>query len=303
MSLFIRIILLLIASIVQANPSSPQPSPQIVVSIRPLYGITQTLLEGITAPQLLLQESFSPHHFHMLPSQAQMLIDADLIIYIDPQFERFLDPFKEKFSAKSLILSNAAGISLKPSRNHHHDDHHHNDHHHTSHAPSDFHIWLSLHNMKSASLAIKNRLIPLFPNHQSLIERNFKTLTSQFSALEKSFQSTSVIRYIAHHDALQYLEPTLNLKLLGIITPEAELNASGKHLHQLEKQITEEKPHCILAETNLDTRVVHLLAEKWRTQAVTVDLLGFDLPLSSNHYFEMMRHIKHQLDQCNIPKK
>ena len=69
------------------NISHAQPGPQVVVSIKPIHSIVESLMDGINSPELLLESNHSAHTFHLKPSQIKMIETADLVISIGDEFE------------------------------------------------------------------------------------------------------------------------------------------------------------------------------------------------------------------------
>lgn len=276
--------------VVQAETTTPD----VVVSIRPLYGVTAQLLEGITEPQLLIQNDVSPHHFHMTPSQALALRNADLVVYVSDDFEGFIS--SHLVGHQSFAMAKSVHSSLMPVRDHHHhhSSHQHHDHHH---GHFDNHIWLSPAIMKQGAKELALKLKQLMPKHAEQIERNLGKFHAQVEQIH-SVKRSRVIHYIAHHDALQYLEKSANLHLVGIVTPDADYGISGKHLHHLEHEIEENSPDCMLIENNFDARQIMNLADKWQIPLVSIDVLGLDVPLSTSHYADMLNAIHTQLLAC-----
>ena len=84
--------------------ASAQNSPSVVVSIKPIHSIVSSLMQGISVPQLLLESHDSAHNFHIRPSQASALENADLIISISPNFESGLTSALSNYSPSSQII-------------------------------------------------------------------------------------------------------------------------------------------------------------------------------------------------------
>ena len=282
------LILLLFVGVMQAK----SPEPQVVVSVRPLYGIAVNILDGITEPKLLIDSRISPHHFQMAPSEARKLEQADLLVYISSEFESFIQT--KRYLNKSLILENVPGIKLLPLRDH--QDHHHHGHHH---GPVDLHLWLLPHNMKAYASALARRLVAMLPDEEKKVMQNLRKVLKELDGLTKSLKQKKTIKYVAHHDALQYLEKPLSLELVGVASPDVDYGLSGHHLNKLHQQIKTKKPHCLLVEDVLDGRVVQRLASQWQLPVVPVDVLGMDIQLSKTHYSELMKGLKEKVQGCH----
>ncbi|MEO1192517.1 MAG: zinc ABC transporter substrate-binding protein [Pseudomonadota bacterium] len=139
--------------------SAKAEAPEVVVSIKPLHGLTAAIMEGAGTPTLMLDGVASPHGYRMRPSDAQNLQSADLVVWVGPSLETFLIEPLETLSpdAAKVTALDLPGLKRLPTREggvwaahdhdhghghdhgeekdaHHHDDddHHHGDeaHHH-----------------------------------------------------------------------------------------------------------------------------------------------------------------------------
>ena len=89
---------------------------EIVVSIKPIHSMVCALTDGITNPKLLLDGSFSPHHFQLTPSMVNVLQNAKLVIWIGPAYEMPLYNYFRTIWAKVLTLQFDSNIKLKTIR-------------------------------------------------------------------------------------------------------------------------------------------------------------------------------------------
>ncbi|MBC6406502.1 MAG: zinc ABC transporter substrate-binding protein [Rhodospirillales bacterium] len=64
--------------------------PRVVTSIKPLYGLTAALMQGVGEPFLLIDGKNSPHGYSLRPSEARALSGADLVVWVGPNLESFL---------------------------------------------------------------------------------------------------------------------------------------------------------------------------------------------------------------------
>ena len=61
--------------------------PRVVASIKPIHSLVAGVMRGVAAPELLLDDQQSPHHFALKPSQARLLQQADMVFWVDPSLE------------------------------------------------------------------------------------------------------------------------------------------------------------------------------------------------------------------------
>lgn len=119
-------------------------APNVVATIKPVNSLVAGVMQGVGEPRLLVEGGNSPHTYTMRPSDAEALQNADLVFWVGPDLEFFLDEALETVSvdAKTVALEHAAGIStLEPRAGgmfEEHDHEHDHDHDH-DHAEGDEH--------------------------------------------------------------------------------------------------------------------------------------------------------------------
>ncbi|MFC6488970.1 zinc ABC transporter substrate-binding protein [Nitratireductor sp. GCM10026969] len=125
----------------------------VVASIKPVHSLVAAVMEGAGTPELLVKGAGSPHTYAMRPSEAGMLEDAQVVFWVGPELEIFLDDALDSLAgdARVVALAEAPGATLLDQREggpfeaHSHDDHdgHQDEHAHAEgeehHAHEDEH--------------------------------------------------------------------------------------------------------------------------------------------------------------------
>lgn len=75
----------LMAGAAQAEP------PRVVSDIPPVHGLVARVMQGVSEPQLLVRPGASPHSYSLRPSDARALSDADLVVWVGPALEPWLE--------------------------------------------------------------------------------------------------------------------------------------------------------------------------------------------------------------------
>ncbi|RLK50162.1 zinc transport system substrate-binding protein [Alkalispirillum mobile] len=134
-------------------PAHAEP-PRVVASIVPLHSLAASVMDGVAEPKRLLPGGASPHTYNLRPSEADMLSKAELVIWVGPELESFLERPLRNLAADAEVLEVAGleGIRLLDTRDggqwdshhHHHDggddhNHGHDDHHDHGHDHDDQH--------------------------------------------------------------------------------------------------------------------------------------------------------------------
>jgi zinc transport system substrate-binding protein len=121
---------------------SAEAAPDVVVSIKPIHSLVAAVMAGVGEPKLIVDGAASPHTFSMKPSNARTIEGADVVFWIGPNLEAFLDKPLDALAGKATVvaLGDVAGIEKLPFREggpfeaHDHDD---EDHDHGAEAHAD----------------------------------------------------------------------------------------------------------------------------------------------------------------------
>ena len=62
-------------------------APAVVVSIPPIHSLVSSVMQGIAQPVLLVPGGQSPHAISLKPSLVRELSNADVLVWISPEFE------------------------------------------------------------------------------------------------------------------------------------------------------------------------------------------------------------------------
>ncbi|MCW2306388.1 zinc ABC transporter substrate-binding protein [Rhodobium gokarnense] len=147
----------LIASATVGLAPAALATERVVVSIKPLHSLVAGVMAGVGTPEIIVDGAGSPHSYSLKPSQAQDLQEADVIFWVGPKLEPFLEKAITTLGsdARQVALMEAPGLTLLPTRSggaferHHHDgeaDHHehsdeadHDEDHDHAHEGEDAH--------------------------------------------------------------------------------------------------------------------------------------------------------------------
>ena len=107
-------------------------APRVLTDIPAVHSLAAQVMEGVAAPELLLDRGASPHHFQLRPSQASALAQADLVIWIGPALTPWLDRGLANLSdpSRAMRLDSVAGLYTQDfgAGPHSHEGHDHGDH-------------------------------------------------------------------------------------------------------------------------------------------------------------------------------
>lgn len=215
-----------IISLLLASAAFPAMAevPRVLTDIPPVHALTAKVMEGVGTPDLLLERGASEHGFQMRPSQAAMVADADLVVWIGPELTPWLDRAVDALGpdARHIALLAAPGVTLQDYAEGHddhaghdnhateakaegHDDHGHDDHGHADHGTEkhddhghdeaghegehahtgvDPHAWLDPANAQVWVQAIAAELSALDPENAATYAANATKTVAEIAAMD-----------------------------------------------------------------------------------------------------------------------
>ncbi len=309
-----RLLLAAILAVCVLVPGAAQASPRVVVTIKPLYGITASVMEGVGTPELLIEGAESPHTFQFRPSQMRAMSNADLLIWVGPLVEMPLAASMDGLSPDVGILEMAAHPALihLPYRaggiwaaEHAHHDEGHGDEDASGRAHnelSDPHLWLDPRNGILMARLIAEALGALDPEHASRYTANADVYAARLSALDAAlrdqlapYESQS---FIVFHDAFQYFEARYGLRAAGSIAIDPERSPGPRTIMALRAAVTERHVACVFAEPQFNTQLVETVIEGSPARAATLDPLGAALPATTGVYEDILQSLANDFAAC-----
>ncbi len=276
-------------------------SPNVVVSIQPIYSLTNEIMGNTGNPYLLLKTNTSPHHHRLKPSDIRHLSEADLIISIGGQLEIFLQPTLASLPKKN-VLSLLSQTELNPYNYRAtllrgNDIQHEEKHQHSRHN-KDPHIWLDPIKAKVIVTLIRDRLIQISPDNATTYLANATQLLSKLDQLHEEMLAeldpVKNVPYLVFHDAWQYLEKRYHLNALGAVTFSPEIKPGARKIRNLRRIILDKQVRCLFREPQFTPALLNIIMEDSEVSTGTLDPMG---NLHSD-YINMMKNNSHQLSLC-----
>lgn len=313
------------------SPAVAQPN--VVVSIPPLHSLVAGVMEGVGKPTLLVKGGASPHTYALRPSDARALEDADLIVWIGEDLERFLAKPVGALgsSARSLETMNAPGVHLlypagrdepagelhKHENEHghehaeaavqehaddHDEDHDHGNGHHHDPNSADPHIWLSPENAKAIVSAVAGALEAADPENAARYRSNQQNLVQRLEALSadmhKVLAPVAEGRFVVFHDAYRYFGEAFGLRQVGAITVNPDRMPGARHLSELRQKVIDLGATCIFREPQFTPKLADAIVSGTSARLGILDPLGAGLETGPDLYFRLMRGNAQSLADC-----
>jgi zinc transport system substrate-binding protein len=287
--------------------SQPVNGPgTIVATIKPLFSLLAQLTDGVTEPVLLLEQLPSAHHHSLLPSQRRLIAKADMIIWIGPQMESYLEKILQQTNKTSVVSAmQAEGLRLLPKRGQHSHDHQSGTDDHASHQwnDNDPHIWLSTHNAIAISRHLAESLIKHDPVNRTVYLDNLNRLISRINDTAGSISAEldmDARGFIAYHDAYQYFDTEFGLNYIDAISFDEQSGTSLKHLREVRAQIQDQDIRCLVYQAPAPA-IVSTLQQQTSIRTADLDPLGLTVKNSREAWFEIMLQLAQNFSLCLSP--
>ncbi|HED1422601.1 TPA: zinc ABC transporter substrate-binding protein ZnuA [Kluyvera georgiana] len=287
----------------------------VVASLKPLGFIASAIADGVTETQVLLPDGASEHDYSLRPSDAKRLQNADLVVWIGPEMEAFMDKSTQSISAgkkvtiaqldgvKPLLMKGADDDGDEGAEEGDH-DHAHGEkgdaHHH--HGEYNMHLWLSPEIARLSAVAIHDKLVELMPQSRARLDANLKDFEANLAATDKQVANElAPVKgkgYFVFHDAYGYYEKYYGLTPLGHFTVNPEIQPGAQRLHQIRTQLVEQKATCVFAEPQFRPAVVESVARGTNVRMGTLDPLGTNIQLSKESYPAFLAQLATQYASC-----
>jgi len=294
-----------ISPVYATSESAPSNVPHVVASITPLQLIASDLLVGITTPDVLLPPGASPHQYSLKPSDVRKLKSADLVIWVGPELERFLEKAVSQTRATQLQLLTAEMLEEEPAD---HDGHAHeeaaqDDGH--DHGSVDPHIWLDPYHALHIAEEIHHVLSEKFPAYSEQLDRNmdrFSTsLVEQDKVLVQTFALLSHQGFLVFHDAYGRFIEHYQLNLLGSVTINPSRKPGAKRLGELREKVETSQAVCMFSQPQFSSAVVEAIVAKTQAKVAEVDPLGQNIVLGEGAYKRFLDAFSQPFIRCLTP--
>ncbi len=275
--------------------------PRVVASILPVHSLVAGVMEGAGTPALIVKGTGSAHLYTLRPSGARALERADLVFWVGPTLETFLEKPLKSLSGKASVvaLMETPGLELLRSRGGGFwtragkaDD--------AGVRNVDPHIWLDPANAKKMVAAIRSALVRKDPLGGDIYRANARRLIHRLDALARDLEGLIApvreVPYLVYHDGFQYFERRFGLNALGSVTASPERKPGPRRVRKIRELIEGGRVACVFGEPRIP--FIAILTEGSGTRSATLDPLGPGLTPGPDQYFAMMRANGASLVRC-----
>lgn len=304
--------------------ATPAAATNVVASIKPVELLVKAVAGDSVDVSTLVPPGSSPHNYTMKPSQRRALEQADVIFWIGPDMETFLNRLfsGEEFSSRAVAF--LEGEEGDPEHNEHHDEHdehgdhaheehdhheHDNDHdaHHHDHGDGeDPHIWVDPILALEMAREIRDALSKLDGMNPDVLDANFEhfqtELLNKEQSIRASFSGLDKVSLFTYHDAFTRYAEHYGLTLDGVLTLNPERSPGARHIAEVQAKLKAANHPCLLTEPQFNRQWWRSITEGLNVTFSTWDPLATDIESTASGYLEFQQSIADSALKC-LPEK
>lgn len=251
---------------VRAEQEARTVRPTLIATIRPLALMAHDIAGDLVDIQVLLQGAVSPHDFSLTIAQALALNDADLVLWVGPNIEAFMNKGVRRKRSLAMLAEDD-----------HDDDAGHAHKHHVARHP-----WLEIAAVEHYSERLSEVLITLLPHNEALLRKKqaafVRTLAERKQVISQSLAGYRDMAFLVHHDAYSGFVTDYALREPYTLTRVPHERVSAKRLNVIAQQASNLR--CLLAEQGDEVNAKRYAA-LLDLPLMTVDLLAKEEGLTS----------------------
>lgn len=247
-----------------------QAKPMVLSSIRPLTLIAQEIA-GVNADvDTLLPATASHHDYPLKVSDYARLQKADVILWVGPELESFLQKPMANLPKSNIIMAyGLAGMHWPVGAVSAHDNH--------GHHAQDPHLWLDPRNAVLVARAVTEKLVLIDSPNAKQYHANLLLFGEKMQKLDDKLQVSlkpvAGVGFAVYHEGFAHFVEHYGLHQLDYIALTPEQKPGAKHMHQLREKLAKEGK-CLFLEPFNDMQSTRDLAQELHLQIGTLDALG-----------------------------
>lgn len=260
--------------------------PLVLSSIKPLTLIVHEIGGDVVDVGTLLPATASHHDYPMKMSDVNRLQTADIVVWVGPELESFLQkPIGNLSATKVISAYTLTGIhwpvrgyrTVKEDKD--------------EGRQGDPHLWLDPWNAIILAKAVAEKLGEVDPENMSLYLANFHQFSAKTVVLDTKLKDQlkplSQIGFAVYHEGFAHFVSHYGLHQLDYVTFTPEQKPGAKHLNQLREKLAKEG-RCLFLEPYNDMQSARDLAQELHLKLGTLDAIGGQEVVSYAQLLEQM---------------
>ena len=179
-----------------SSEQKSEPRLRILCTLFPQYDWLRNVTEGIEGVEvsLIIANGTDPHSYQPTAADIMSISNCDMLVYVGGDSDTWVKKAIERSKNQDLTavaLTELEGITLQKisAESHSHEGHSHGDDHAHEHSALDEHLYLSLNNAITATIALTKTLTELDTQNAAAYIRNSTKYASKLYTLGRGLQS------------------------------------------------------------------------------------------------------------------
>lgn len=271
--------------------ASASADVSVATTIRPLQFIAEAIVGSLGTVTSVIDENDSPHQYTISPSDRINLAEADVLVWISPEFEVFLQNLFASGNERGVVIQVSALGSMRL--------------HSFGNGIFDPHLWLDSGNAVLIAEAIVDRVSSIDSDNARAYQRNFDNFKQRVEFTNQTIiallSRPATGEYLVYHDAYQYFEKQFGLKHGLVLLDNPEVQPSMRDILQARQRVKELSPLCLLLESDSNLSLVDTLLDDLELLMEPVDLLGYTVSASGergDRYTQLLNNVAESFARC-----
>ncbi|SOB74925.1 zinc transport system substrate-binding protein [Marinobacter sp. LV10R510-11A] len=278
----------------------------ILASLKPLELLVRAVATEDMHTSTLVPAGSSPHNYSMAPSKRRALENADVIFWVGPEMETFLNRLLtgDEFGGRSVALM-APDADAASSERENQDHSQHNDKHGDGHDHGDGedpHIWVDPQMAVTMAENIRDTLAGLDGTDKPALDRNLErfraAVTQKEEQIREQLAPLQDVSLFAYHSAFTRFAEHYNLKVEGVLTLNPELSPGARHIADVQNSLRSANHPCLLTEPQFNRQWWRSITQGLDVKFSTWDPLATDIDATANGYAEFQQSIADAVLKC-----
>lgn len=267
--------------------AAAEPKPLVVATIKPLALIAQDVLGTHAEVRQLLPANVSPHAYALRVSERRLLARADLVLWIGPGFESFLEEaMRGRSAAQVLTAMQLPGIQWPPENPDGDARGGHEGHHHGDDPGADLHLWLDPRNAATIADALVTALVAGGHRVPAEASTAFQARMTQLEAdLRARLAPVPTRVFAADHEAFGHFAARFDLIPAGHLRDAADRASGARSVAALTARTD---IGCLVAEPDSQPERMRHLAERLGARLQVIDILGLEISAGDGSSYERL---------------
>jgi zinc transport system substrate-binding protein len=269
-------------------------------------------MAGVGTPGVILPPGASPHGYALRPSDARLLGDADIVVWVGPALTPWLaDPIDALAAgARRVTLQDAPGVQTLPVRSggpfeadeHDHEtgSHGHDEHGHD--LSVDGHLWLDPDNAIAAARAIAAALSEADPANAAAYAANAEAFAAETETQKRHIaERLAPLRnrpFLVFHDAYQYFEHRFDFPAAASIVLQDGVAPGAGRVAETRARVRDAGIVCAFSESEFEPGLLTTVTEGSAARTGTLDGLGVGIPPGPGLYPALLDRLVDSFEMC-----